>query len=406
MDLSYGPQYESFRDELRAFIAANRHRAPAAPGAAQRAGADAVAWQQLLLEHGYTARTIPREYGGFGAEPDILTSRIIAEEFAAAGVPGGLSNQGISMLVPTLLELGTEEQKRRWIAPTLRGEIVWCQGYSEPGAGSDLAALRTSAREENGVFVINGQKIWTSTAHQADMIFCLVRTEAGAPKHAGISYLIFSMKTPGIEVRPLRTMTGHAEFNETFFTDVRVPVDQIVGQRGQGWMVANATLGYERGMLGDPAALENRLAALVQLMHDERIDGARAIDNAALCDRLVALQAEVAAMKFNGLRLLSNSLKGEPGGLAKLIVKLQSCELAHQISALAIDAMGELGLLYGGGPRERAGGSWQWNYMFQLGLIIGGGTAQIQKNIIAERGLGMPREPKLEHARAPRAEAA
>ena len=171
-------------------------------------------------------------------------------------------------------------------------------------------------------------------------------------------------------------------------------------------MVANATLGYERGMLGDPAALENRLAALVQLMHDERIDGVRAIDNAALCDRLVALQAEVAAMKFNGLRLLSNSLKGEPGGLAKLIVKLQSCELAHQISALAIDAMGELGLLYGGSRRERAGGSWQWNYMFQLGLIIGGGTAQIQKNIIAERGLGMPREPKLEHARAPKAGAA
>jgi alkylation response protein AidB-like acyl-CoA dehydrogenase len=310
------------------------------------------------------------------------------------------------MLVPTLLELGTEEQRRRWIAPTLRGEIVWCQGYSEPGAGSDLAALRTSAREENGEFVINGQKIWTSTAHQADMIFCLVRTEAGAPKHAGISYLIFSMKTPGIEVRPLRTMTGHAEFNETFFTDVRVPVDQIVGQRGQGWMVANATLGYERGMLGDPAALENRLNALVQLMHVEEIDGTRAIDNAALRDRLIALQAEVAAMKFNGLRLLSNSLKGEPGGLAQLIVKLQSCELAHQISALAIDAMGELGLLYGGSPRERAGGSWQWNYMFQLGLIIGGGTAQIQKNIIAERGLGMPREPKLEHARAPKAEAA
>jgi alkylation response protein AidB-like acyl-CoA dehydrogenase len=225
------------------------------------------------------------------------------------------------------------------------------------------------------------------------MIFCLVRTEPDAPKHGGISYLIFSMDTQGIEVRPLKTMTGHAEFNETFFTDVRVPMHQIVGQRGQGWFVANATLGHERGMLGDPDALENRLQALIALMQEERLGQGRAIDNPVLRDRLVALQAEVAAMKYNGMRILSNSLRGEPGGMAKLIVKLQSCELAHQISALAIDAMGELGILYHHSPRERDGGAWQWNYMFQLGLIIGGGTAQIQKNIIAERGLEMPREP-------------
>lgn len=407
MDLAYGPEYDAFRAEVREFIARHRSVAPQGSGRAARPSPAAVAWQTLLIEHGYTARTIPREYGGYGAAPDILKSRIIAEEFARAGVPGGLANQGISMLVPTLLELGTEAQKRRWIAPTLRGEVVWCQGYSEPGAGSDLASLRTSAREEDGHFVINGQKIWTSTAKQADMIFCLVRTEPGAPKHAGISYLIFSMNTPGIEVRPLRTMTGHAEFNETFFTDVRVPVDQIVGQRGQGWFVANATLGHERGMLGDPDALENRLLALVKLMQDERIGSGRAIDSPALRDRLVALQAEVAAMKYNGMRILSDQLKGEPGGMAKLIVKLQSCELAHQISALAIDAMGEMGILYSGSPREREGGAWQWNYMFQLGLIIGGGTAQIQKNIIAERGLNMPREPRLDSAAAkPRREVA
>ncbi len=396
MNLEYGPEYDCFRDQVRDFIVRHRHLAPKPGARAARPSAEAVAWQQQLLEHGYTARTIPREYGGYGAEPDILQSRIIAEEFAGAGVPGGLANQGISMLVPTLLELGTEDQKRRWIAPTLRGELVWCQGYSEPGAGSDLAALKTSAREEDGHFVINGQKIWTSTAKQADMIFCLVRTELGAPKHAGISYLIFSMDTPGIDVRPLKTMTGHAEFNETFFTDVRVPVDQIVGQRGQGWFVANATLGHERGMLGDPDALENRLLALVKLMQHEAIGSERAIDNPVLRDRLVTLQAELAAMKYNGMRVLSNQLKGEPGGMAKLIVKLQSCELAHQISALAIDAMAEMGILYGGSPRERDGGAWQWNYMFQLGLIIGGGTAQIQKNIIAERGLNMPREPRLD----------
>ena len=395
MDLAYGPEYDTFREEVRQFLDQHGDHAPAGQGRAARPSAEAVEWQKLLIEYGYTARTIPKEYGGYGAEPDILKSRIIAEEFARAGVPGGLANQGISMLVPTLLELGTEKQKRQWVEPTLKGEIVWCQGYSEPGAGSDLAALKTSAHVENGEFVINGQKIWTSTAKQADMIFCLVRTEADAPKHGGISYLIFSMDTPGIDVRPLKTMTGHAEFNETFFTDVRVPMDQIVGQRGQGWFVANATLGHERGMLGDPDALENRFQALVKLMQEERIGQGRAIDNAALRDRLAALQAEVAAMKYNGMRILSDNLKGDPGGMAKLIVKLQSCELAHQISALAIDAMGEIGVLYHGSERERDGGAWQWNYMFQLGLIIGGGTAQIQKNIIAERGLDMPREPKL-----------
>ena len=395
MDLAYGPEYDTFREEVRQFLDQHGDHAPAGQGRAARPSAEAVEWQKLLIEYGYTARTIPKEYGGYGAEPDILKSRIIAEEFARAGVPGGLANQGISMLVPTLLELGTDKQKRQWVEPTLKGEIVWCQGYSEPGAGSDLAALKTSAHVENGEFVINGQKIWTSTAKQADMIFCLVRTEADAPKHGGISYLIFSMDTPGIEVRPLKTMTGHAEFNETFFTDVRVPMDQIVGQRGQGWFVANATLGHERGMLGDPDALENRFQALVKLMQEERIGQGRAIDNAALRDRLAALQAEVAAMKYNGMRILSDNLKGDPGGMAKLIVKLQSCELAHQISALAIDAMGEIGVLYHGSERERDGGAWQWNYMFQLGLIIGGGTAQIQKNIIAERGLDMPREPKL-----------
>ena len=277
MNLEYGPEYERFRAKVRDFLTRNGHRAPEPAQRAARPTAEAVVWQNLLLERGYTARTIPREYGGYGAAPNILEARIIAEEFVRASVPGGLSNQGISMLVPTLLELGTEEQKRRWIEPTLRGEIVWCQGYSEPGAGSDLASLRTSAREENGHFVINGQKIWTSTARQADMIFCLVRTETEAPKHAGISYLIFSMDLPGIEVRPLKTMTGHAEFNETFFTDVRVPVDQIVGQRGQGWFVANATLGHERGMLGDPDALESRLLALIRLMQEEQVGCARAI---------------------------------------------------------------------------------------------------------------------------------
>ena len=196
MDLSYSPAHEEFRREVRKFLADNAGHYPK-PFGVNRPTDEAKAWQGKLITHGYAARTIPAEYGGYGAQPDILKSHIIAEEFARAKAPWGFVNQGISMFVPTLLELGTEEQKRKWIAPTLRGEIVWCQGYSEPGAGSDLASLKTSAIEDGDDFVINGQKIWTTTAHAADMMFALVRTEPNAPnKYLGISYLIFSMRTP------------------------------------------------------------------------------------------------------------------------------------------------------------------------------------------------------------------
>ena len=395
MDLSYSPEYETFRAEIRAFARQHGARAPRGMAATMEGARE---WQKLLIAHGYAARTIPKEYGGYGAEPDVLKSRIIAEEFIALGLPMGMAGQGISMLVPTLLELGSEEQKKTFIGPTLRGEIIWCQGYSEPGAGSDLASLTTRAVEDGEDFVINGQKIWTSTAAQADMIFCLVRTEADKPKHEGISYLLFSMKTPGIEVRPLVTMTGRAEFNEVFFTDVRVPKKDVVGKRGQGWFVANATLRHERGMLGDPNQAGTRLKALIDLMQNEDVDGRRLMDNPALRDRLLKLQARVHAMEFHGLRLLTAAQKGEDPGVARLIVKLMGCELNHQLAAFAIDALGELGVLYGGSPHLRNGGNWQTSYMFDLGLIIGGGTAQIQKNIISERGLGMPREPKVAKA--------
>ena len=396
MDLSYSPEYEAFRAEIRAF--AEKHGAQAPRGGMAATMAGAREWQKLLIAHGYAARTIPKEYGGYGAEPDVLKSRFIAEEFIALGLPMGMAGQGISMLVPTLLELGSKEQKKKFIGPTLRGEIIWCQGYSEPGAGSDLASLTTRAVEDGADFVINGQKIWTSTAAQADMIFCLVRTEPDKPKHEGISYLLFSMKTPGIEVRPLVTMTGRAEFNEVFFTDVRVPKKDVVGRRGQGWYVANATLRHERGMLGDPNQAGTRLRALIELMQSEDVDGRRLMDNPVLRDRLLKLQARVHAMEYHGLRLLTASLKGEDPGVARLIVKLMGCELNHQLAAFAIDALGELGMLYSASPHLRNGGNWQSSYMFDLGLIIGGGTAQIQKNIISERGLGMPREPKAAKA--------
>jgi alkylation response protein AidB-like acyl-CoA dehydrogenase len=240
MDLSYGPEYESFRAEIRAFVAAHGDRAPCggAGVASGRASTAVRDWQALLIEHGYAARTIPREYGGYGAEPDILKATILEEELNRAGVSRGIGGQGPEMLVPTLIEHGTEEQKKRWIGPTLRGETVWCQGYSEPGSGSDLASVQTRGVEDGSDFLITGQKIWTTTAHTSDMMFGLIRTEPGASKHAGLSYMLIAMDTPGIEVRPLATMTGETEFNEVFFNEARVPQANVVGRRGEGWKIA------------------------------------------------------------------------------------------------------------------------------------------------------------------------
>jgi alkylation response protein AidB-like acyl-CoA dehydrogenase len=399
MDLEYGEKYEAFRHEVRSFIEKNKHRVPRGQRGGLVAGAQVREWQQLLIEHGYAARTIPREYGGYGAEPDILASVIIDEEFTRARVPRGLSGQGIGMLVPTLLEHGTEEQKRRWIAPTIRGETLWCQGYSEPEAGSDLASLQTSAVEDGDSFVVNGQKIWTSTAQISQMMFALVRTEPEARKHAGISYLLIPMDTPGLEISPLKTMTGGEEFNQVFLTNVRVPAENLVGQRGEGWKIGNTTLKHERNMLGSASQTEELFWGLVDRMQAERIDGETALADPVLRDRLVGLYARVQAMKYHSMRLLTCQLKQEWPGVAALIVKLNGCELNHQIAALALDAMGDLGSLYYRSKYERSGGMWQFQYMFSLGLIIGGGTAQIQKNIISERGLGLPREPRVPEKR-------
>jgi alkylation response protein AidB-like acyl-CoA dehydrogenase len=402
MDLSYGPEYEAFRSEVRRFLEAHADAPRAGIGRGALASRErALAWQRTLIEHGYAARTIPKQYGGFGAEPDILKRVILDEEFARAGVSPGVGGQGPEMLVPTLLEHGSESQKQRWIGPTIRGEVIWCQGYSEPNAGSDLANVQTRAVEDGDDFVINGQKIWTTTAQIAHMMFGLFRSEPGESKHGGLSYLLIPMTTPGIEVRPLGTMTGHAEFNEVFFTNARVPKTSVVGKRGEGWKIAGTTLKHERNMLASSGALESALRRLVDLMQTERRDGRRAIDDPVLRDRLLRLEARVIAAKYHSLRMLTCSLKqempgapGTPAGCAGLVTKLSGCELSHQIAALAIDALGELGVLYDGSKHLRASGSWQFQYMFSLGLIIGGGTAQIQKNIIAERGLGMPREPR------------
>ena len=404
MDLNFGPEYTKFREEVNDFceeysgVLLESSKIPLSDelssGQIKMKRSD---WQKLLIEKGYFARSIPKEYGGYGGETDIIKNRIIAEEFAKNNTPPPMGGQGIDMLVPTLLELGTEEQKKEYIEPTLHGDIIWCQGYSEPNAGSDLASLQTKAELIDGNWVINGQKIWTSTAQYSQMMFCLVRTEPEAPKHAGISYLLIPMNTPGIEIRPLVDMTLNAGFNEVFFTDVTIPENNIVGKRGEGWSVANATLSHERGSLSNPNAMMNRLNAHIERMKNETINGQKVIDNPVYRDKLMKIQGKVIAFQSNSLRVLSAKLnKNQDVKIAGMIQKYVGTELRHELEGFAIDIMGELGTLYQNSPNLRDGGSWQIAYMYFLGLIIGGGTSQIQKNIISERGLGMPKEPKVQ----------
>ena len=407
MNLNYGPEYKNFKKEVITFCKkwegvhfVDEAKLPLTP--ITKVGGIKITrteWQSILIKEGYFARSIPKEYGGYGGESDVIKNRIIASEFSNYRIPSPMSGQGIDMLVPTLLELGTEEQKKQYIEKTLLGEIIWCQGYSEPNAGSDLASLQTKGELVDGNWVINGQKIWTSTAQYSQMMFCLVRTEPEAKKHAGISYLLIPMETPGIDIRPLVDMTLKAGFNEVFFTDVTIPDTNIVGKRGEGWAVANATLTHERGSLTDPNGTMNRVNSLIDRMKKETVNGKKLIDIPVYRDKLMGLQAKVMAFQSNSLRVLSAKINsGQDVKMAGMIQKYYGTELRHELEGFAVDVMGEIGTLYEDSPHLRDKGSWQFLYMYYLGLIIGGGTSQIQKNIIAERGLGMPREPKVQGA--------
>lgn len=403
MDLRLSEEYQALQAEVRAFIAKFGERSPKVGGGRKKPDQKTLDWQKILVEHGYAGRTIPKEYGGFGAEPDVMAAAVIAEEFARAEVYAGLTNQGISMLVPTLLEVGTDKQKEDYIGPTIRGEMIWCQGYSEPGNGSDLANAQTRAELKDGNWIVNGQKIWTSSAHYADMMFLLCRTEPEKSKHEGLSYLLLSMNSPGLDRRPLTTMTGRNEFNEVFFTDVKVPEDQIVLGRGKGWYVANVTLKHERLMIGDAGKMNARLEQLIRLCQSSEIDGRPIITMPEYRDRLLKLQGEVIAWKAHNLRLLTEAAQGTESGVKRMIIKYGGTMLGWRLSSLAIDALGAAGLPYetlGEDAEADDATTWNIDYMYDVGLMIGGGSTNIQKNIIGERGLDLPREPKVQNASA------
>jgi alkylation response protein AidB-like acyl-CoA dehydrogenase len=405
VNLSYSTEYEQYREEVRRFLAESWTAEDAAgghdpdslaamTGSAIRTDGRATAFRLKAIERGYLYRHVPRSYGGGEQPPDPLKATIIAEEFRRAKAPYEIMGQGPSMLVPTLLEHGTEAQKERFIRDTLLGRIRWCQGYSEPGAGSDLASLRTRALLDGDHWVVNGQKIWTSSAHEADWMFALVRTEPEAPKHDGISYLLIEMKTPGIDVRPLRQMTGDADFNEVFFENARVPADNIVGKRGQGWVVSRSTLKHERALIGSAHLQRRTFDGLVMLARSLERHGRPAIEDPLVRNRLVELEARLLASEYHGYRLLTMSARREDPGIAGMVTKLSATQLGYDIAKLAMDVIGDQGLLAPGEPNAPAMGLFGTAYMWSLGVLIAGGAANIQRNIVAERGLGLPRDAR------------
>jgi alkylation response protein AidB-like acyl-CoA dehydrogenase len=399
MNLQFGERYEQLRAEVRAFCAESW---PLGGAEAQLpARAQAIAWRKRAMAAGFLHRTIPPAYGGAGFEPDVMADMVIRQEFDRAGVPHVGSVQGTHMLVPTLLECGTEEQRREYIQPTLTGEITWCQGYSEPGAGSDLASLKSRAELVGDEWVLNGQKIWTSQATEADMMFGLFRTEPDAPKpHAGISYLLIPMSTPGIDPRPLRMMQGGVDFCEVFFDGARIPARNIVGRRGEGWKVTKATLKHERMLIGDSTGTRMSFDALLALAREARRDGKPAIESALIRQRLAEIAGYVATQEWAVARMMTAFHQGRDMDVLSelLMAKLFGTNLQQMIVKLAIDLMPEQGL-HEPAPDEATmsmhgftPGRWVSQYMFTLAYAIAGGASNVQRNLIGEIVLGMPRD--------------
>jgi alkylation response protein AidB-like acyl-CoA dehydrogenase len=393
MDLELSLEESRFQAGARRWLEANVPKR--ASGAGPREDADPArvarlkAWQKKLHAAGYVAIGWPPEFGGRSAT--LMEQTILGEEMARARAPGLLGMMGIQMVGPTLMRWGTDEQKRRFLPKILSADEIWCQGYSEPGSGSDLASLQTRAVRDGDHFVVSGQKIWTSNAQIADWMFCLVRTNPAAPKHAGISYVLIPMKTPGITVRPLLQMTGDAGFNEVFFDGVRVPVENLVGPEGEGWKVANTTLAHERNMLGSTTQTQGLFDGLLRLARRTRRGGRPVAEDPLVRQRLAELKIAVEALRWNAYRNLTSALRGRAAGIEASVTKLATTELNHELARTAIELMGLAGPLYRGSRHLEDGGLWPYQFMFSLGMIIGGGTSQIQKNIIAQRGLGLPR---------------
>jgi alkylation response protein AidB-like acyl-CoA dehydrogenase len=391
VDFNFSAEDESFRTQVRAWLEANKKFAPPPSNIMADEGEGdweaRVSWHKKLNEGGWVAVNWPKEYGGRGAT--VLQRLIFREELSRLGLNEPFIGMGISLLGPTLMHWGTEEQKQHHIPRILKGEEVWCQGYSEPGSGSDLASVQTRAIDDGDSFVVNGQKVWTSMAQHADMIFALVRTDTDAPKHKGISYLLIDMHSPGVTVRPLVQMTGGKGFNEVFFEDVRVPKKNIVGERNNGWQVAMTTLMFERGGSGEGYVSE--VHELVELARRVPQNGGTAWDDSSVRQKIAEFAAEAQALRYTGYRQLTRQLKGLPPGPEGSMMKLCGTELALKVALFAMELLGPYSQLEFGAPFAMDKGKWSFRMLAARGPTIYAGTNQIQHNIIGERVLGLPK---------------
>jgi alkylation response protein AidB-like acyl-CoA dehydrogenase len=395
MDFSFTEKEEAFRREVREFLASHNPNRDGGGSEDIESAMDRLpkllAWNQALVEKGWVGFSWPKEHGGGGG--GLVEQMILKQECGTARAPMlGLSYMGLAWVGPGIIKYGTEEQKQRFIPPILKAEEHWCTGYSEPGSGSDLASLQCKAVRDGDHYVINGQKIWTSLAMWAQWMILLVRTDFSAPKHKGITCVLVPMNSPGIEVRPIKTMNGETPFAEVFFTDVRVPVANRLGAEGQGWDVTKHALANERSSIAEVTALEHALADLKELAKKCRRAGHPAIEDPFIRQRLARMETMIEAMRLTGLRFLTRQLRGDEVGAETSVNKLLRAELEVEIGRLSLEIEGRFGGLAKGSAGAVDNGRWQHQMLSWPAYVIGGGTPNIQKNVIAERLLGLPHD--------------
>jgi len=402
MDLNYTAEDTAFREEVRQWFSENL------PTEALTTLDDRRAWHRKLYEAGFIGMGWPKEYGGAERRP--MEQAIVGEEMARVNAPAGVGGLGISIVGPTIIHHGTEEQKQRFVKNILTGEEIWCQLYSEPNSGSDLASLACRADIDGDEFVINGQKIWTSGAHHSDWGLMLTRTDRNASKHQGISCMLVDMKTPGVEVRPLKQISGSSEFSEVFFDDVHVSADNLIGELNTGWQIAQTTLGYERGgnTLSRATRLKEQFARLLEVAQHEREDGTRAIADPLIRQRLGAIYSDVEVLRYSSLRILTRLEKGQRPGPEASIAKLHYSELDKRVQEIILDILGPYGQQLEGLPAwaklgasgipigEEDSGSWAYPFVWSRAGTIYAGSSEIQKNILGERVLGLPKEVRAD----------
>jgi alkylation response protein AidB-like acyl-CoA dehydrogenase len=397
MDFTLTPEQQSFRDEVRDWLSRNLPRSwvERLHGGSDIPRPDAYEflrqWQGKLNEAGFMGLTWPKESGGRGLT--FMEEMILQQEMALAKAPPVLNILAVGMAGPTIIAYGTEEQKKRYPPKMLSCEEIWCQGYSEPNAGSDLAAVQTRAVKEGEYYVVNGQKVWTSLAHMADWMMLLARTDPDAPKHKGITYFLLDMKSPGVTVKPLKQITGDAEFNEVYLDNVRVHESQILGGVNNGWGVGLTTLMYERLALGFGIQVRLRIAldGLVELARHTVKNGVPVTKDPVMRQKLAQMWIDTEVFKYTGARAITKLLKGELPGPEASTGKMMWVEGHQRLQELAMEIEGPFSQLTQGSPWAVAGGLWQHTFLRSRANSIEGGTTEIQRNIIGERVLGLPK---------------